>query len=558
MRFVDLLTAELKQFGCNAMFGIPGDFILPLLQELQSTEQLPFYCLNHEPSAVYAADAAARFSRTPSVAILTYGAGALNAVNAVAQAYVERVPLVIIAGFPGQRELARNIAIHHQAKGIDSQRRVFAEVTELQVRLDDPAHAPEKLRAALQCCREQSRPVLIEVPRDAVEFECGQLPPYTPAVMPLSEQQQLQDAIAARLRKAKRPVFLAGIEVQRFGAAEALEHLALQLNIPILTTFLARAAIAPDHPCFHGTFVDDGSSGDEAQAHPYQLLSESDLIIHFGVIVNDTNFASYPSFANGEKVVQLHQGNTCLGPQRFQNVQLGTLCEALLYAHLPRHESWCSSQPALHHVIGDSWRTESWDATTLVELIDAELANQSDIVPIISDVGDCLFASLHAQASHVLAPAYYASMGFSIPAALGVHVSSGLRSVVLVGDGAFLMTGLELCQLKQHGAKPIVVVLNNRRWDMIDAFSPGLNCVDLPPCDLLAIASAQGARTKVATSAENFMDAFQQAWQHPSEMHVIEVRLERQRSPRLQSFAQRFVQGSSLKMSDHTRARAEV
>ncbi|MGQ4277479.1 thiamine pyrophosphate-binding protein [Pseudidiomarina sp. E22-M8] len=550
MRFVDLLTAELKQFGCNAMFGIPGDFILPLLQELQNGGQLPFYSLNHEPSAVYAADAAARFSRTPSAAVLTYGAGALNAVNAVAQAYVERVPLIIIAGFPGQRELARNIAIHHQAKDIDSQRRVFAEVTELQVRLDDPVRAPELLRAALQCCREQSRPVLIEVPRDAVDFQCQQLPPYTPLAMPLIEQQQLQETIAVRLRNAKRPVFLVGIEVQRFGAAEALEQLALQLNIPILTTFLARAAIAPDHPCFHGAFVDDGSSCDEAQAHPYQLLSQSDLIVHFGVIVNDTNFASYPGFAYGENVMQLHQGTTYLSEQSFQTVQLGPLCETLLCADLPRHETWYSRQPALHYSIADSWRTGKWDATTLVELIDAELADQAEIVPIISDVGDCLFASLHAHANHVLAPAYYASMGFSIPAALGVHVSSGLRSVVLVGDGAFLMTGLELCQLKQHGAKPIVVVLNNRRWDMIDAFSPGLNCVALPPCDLLAIASAQGALTQVATSAENFLEAFQQAWQDPSDMHVIEVQLGRQRSPRLQGFAQRFVQGSSLQVSD--------
>ncbi|CAB0151495.1 Indole-3-pyruvate decarboxylase [Pseudidiomarina piscicola] len=553
MRFVDLLLAELQQFGCKSMFGIPGDFILPLLQELQSRNQLPFYSLNHEPSVVYAADAAARSAGAPSAALLTYGAGALNAVNAVAQAYVERVPLIVIAGFPSRHEIDRELAIHHQAKSLDSQRRVFAEVTELQVRLDDPVRAAGQLRAALQCCYEQSRPVLIEVPRDAIHFQCLQLPPYHTSRMPTHEQQLLVETIAKRLAKAQRPVLLAGIEVQRFAAGEALENLALQLNIPLLTTFLARAAIAPDHPCFHGTFIDHDRPAN-SQTHPHQLLQESDLIIHLGVIVNDTNFAAYPEFAKGEKVMQLHQGITHFAERRFYDVQLADLCQALTAEHLPRHHSWYPEAIGRTSNIDPTQPAPGWDTTTLVELIDVELTQQAETVPLISDIGDCLFASLHAHASQLLAPAYYASMGYSIPAALGVHVSTGLRSVVLVGDGAFLMTGLELGRLHQYGADPIIILLNNGSWDMIEAFSPGLDCAPLPACDLLAIAAAQGARTQSASCADGFLSAFQKAWNEPGCMHVIEVQLKQRRSRRLQGFAERFVQGSSLQMSDNAAA----
>lgn len=531
MKFADLLVQELKQFECEALFGIPGDFILPLLCELQDNGALPFYTLNHEPSVIYAADAAARIRQRPQAALLTYGAGALNAVNAIAQAYVERVPLVILAGFPAQQEIDRNVAIHHQAKDLDSQRRILSEVTELQVRLNDPATASGQLRAALQCCRETSRPVLIEIPRDAISFNCVPLPPYHPPQMPEREAVKLASYLLQRLQNARHPVFLVGIEVQRFGAAQAVEDLALQLNIPIVTSFLARASISHDHPCYHGTFID------ESDTHAYQLLQESDLIIHLGVIVTDSNFAAYPSFVRGDAVVQLHQGTTYLPHERCFDTDLQALCLRLLSYHLPPYSTWFEPTPASEfdpHL--------AWNSTTVVELIDAQLSSQDACVPIISDVGDCLFASLHADASHVIAPAYYASMGYSIPAALGVHVTTGLRSVVLVGDGAFLMTGLELCQAIHFGASPIVILFNNRRWDMIEAFAPELTCTNLPECDFQRLNQALGAVTHQANDSKSFAAAFNAAWTDSSKLQVIEVQLGRERSARLTRFADAFTQ----------------
>ncbi len=531
MKFADLLVHELKQFDCKAIFGIPGDFVLPLLSALQANGQLPFYSLNHEPSVIYAADAAARVSQQPQAALLTYGAGALNAVNAIAQAYVERVPLVILAGFPSQHEIDRNVAIHHQAKDLNSQRRILTEVTELQVRLDNPATASGQLRAALQCCRETSRPVLIEIPRDAIHFQCVPLPAYVASEMPRVEAEKLESYLLERLQQAKRPVFLAGIEVQRFAAAEALENLALQLNIPVVTSFLARAAVAHDHPCYHGTFID------ESDEHAYKLLEESDLIVHFGVIVNDSNFAAYPQFTQSDKVIRLHQGTTFLAHERCYEIDLQQLCHDLLAHHLPRFSTWYAATPVAEY---DPYTT--WNTSTVVALIDAYLAQQTQTVPIISDVGDCLFGSLHANASHVLAPAYYASMGYSLPAALGVHVASGLRPVVLVGDGAFLMTGLELCQLVRYGARPLIILFNNQRWDMIEAFAPELECTTLPDCDFGALVQALGGHAHRVYDSEAFADVLAKAWANESKLQVIEVHLGRDRSARLSRFANAFTQ----------------
>lgn len=538
MKLVDALVSELQDIGCSELFGIPGDFVLPLLQGLQQNGQLPFYSLHHEPSVVYAADACARFARRPSAVVLTYGAGALNAVNAIAQAYVERVPLVIISGFPDKQEIDRNIAIHHQAKNLDSQRSILAEVTAVQVRIDNAETALKDLRYALRSCQRESRPVLVEIPRSAPNLEIaessfGKL--IRRGKNAPRNSTKLITLIAGRLQSAKRPMLLAGIEVQRYGATEALQNLAQQLNIPIVTTFLARAAVSHSHPCVLGTFVDD------TDQLPYHLLQNSDLIIHFGVIVNDSNFAAYPQFARGTKVIQLHQNITVLDDMAFANTDLASCCEQLLVSNLHPFSTWWSKTPITALI-----ENETWNASTIVEEIDAALVKQSEIVPIISDVGDCLFASLHTKATHVLAPAYYASMGYGVPAALGVYVSSRLRSVVLVGDGAFMMTGLEISQLKAHGAKPIIVIFNNKSWDMIEAFSPGLSCAGRPECDLQQLTTALGAQSYQVTTIVTFNQAFQQAWQDTTSIHVIEVLLTNHRSRRLESFAQRFVQGCSL------------
>ncbi|MDZ7869288.1 MAG: thiamine pyrophosphate-binding protein [Rheinheimera sp.] len=143
MILADLLQRQLSDNGIYDLYTIPGDFILPWLGALESGQRqqakpLRLIQLSHEPSAVYAADAAARWRNAPSAVMLTYGAGALNAVNAIAQAYMEFVPLLVFAGYPSQQEVASGLLLHHQVSDLDAQRRILTEVTCGQCRLDDP------------------------------------------------------------------------------------------------------------------------------------------------------------------------------------------------------------------------------------------------------------------------------------------------------------------------------------------------------------------------------------------------------------------------------------
>ncbi|WP_306523733.1 thiamine pyrophosphate-binding protein [Rheinheimera sp.] len=545
MRLVDLLLQQLQQAGVQQIFGIPGDFVLPLFAGLEQAGKIPLYYVSHEPSAVFAADAAARMANKPSAVVLTYGAGALNAVNAVAQAYVEQVPLVIIAGFPSEAEIQRNLLIHHQARHLDSQRDIYREITCAQVRLDDERTAAAELCRAIASCQRESRPVFIEIPRDAANWQLSTAA-VSQALAALHCQQQGQDplhqqelqlasdAIVKRLHQAKKPVLLCGIGVRRFGAVALVEQLATVLNVPMLTTLLGRACVDQQHPQYAGVFVD---KQDQAAL---TLLQDADLIIQLGVIQNDSNFAAHQALFPAEKLLLIQQGELKMAGVIFHDLAIKELLEQLLLAPLPcfaNRDVKPAPTPQLQ-----ATEDRKLNSASVLTLIDQLLSQQNTLVPVVSDIGDCLFASLQVKPTYLLAPAFYASMGYAVPAALGVQAASGLRPLVLVGDGAFQMTGLELGHCARYGFAPIVLLLNNSGWQMIKAFSPELTSTSLQGWNYSAIARGMGGGAYQVWSLSQLETAFAYAMQDDKRFSLIEVMLPQgSSSERLQQFAAGFL-----------------
>ena len=158
-----LLTA-LKDHGAHEIFGIPGDFVLPLFKVIEESNILPSFTLSHEPAVGFAADASARYHGGLGVAVVTYGAGGFNIVNSIAGAYAERSPVVVIAGAPGARERTSGFLLHHQARTVDTQLAVFREITCNQAVLTDLITAPAQIARVLRSAREMSLPVYLEFP----------------------------------------------------------------------------------------------------------------------------------------------------------------------------------------------------------------------------------------------------------------------------------------------------------------------------------------------------------------------------------------------------------
>jgi indolepyruvate decarboxylase len=184
----------------------------------------------------------------------------------------------------------------------------------------------------------------------------------------------------------------------------------------------------------------------------------------------------------------------------------------------------------------------AFNSTAVIALLEQLLCAQSATVPVVSDIGDCLFASLALTASTLLAPAYYASMGYAVPAAIGVQAASGLRPLVLVGDGAFQMTGLELGHCARYGFAPIVVLLNNKSWQMISAFSPQLASTSLSGWNYTTIAQGMGGVAQQVSNLAELSAALTAALQEHDRFSLIEVLLpDGGCSDRLQQFAAGFL-----------------
>lgn len=532
MKLATYLQLALKELEVSSLFGIPGDFVLPLFEAIERDALLPIHYLSHEPSAVFAADAAARLTNRPAAVVLTYGAGALNGVNAIAQAYVEHVPLIVIAGFPAKAEIDRNLLIHHQAKAVDSQRNIFREITACQVRLDQPETAAQDIQRALQAALENSQPVLIEVPRDAVHFELDAPAPAVSRPAQSVEQAVVQD-LWGRISAAKHPVILAGVDVRRFDAVAALERYALKTQTPLISTLMGRACLTSEHPCYAGIFLD------KTDSQPAELLAQADLILMVGVIKNDSNFAANAQLFPAEKIVEINQNQLAWSDRQYSGNALRPLLTALT-------EAAEVNQAALNLTPFSAAATLDEDAdltaSNTVHVLHQTLSAQAETLPLISDVGDCLFASLGANPRYLLAPAFYASMGYAVPAAFGVYAATGLRPVVLVGDGAFQMTGLELGHCQRYGFAPIVVLFNNQRWDMIRAFSPELASTQLDGWHYPQLAAAMGGLGLHAQTVAQLRDCLEEALTNSTGFTLIEAQLApASRTARLQGFATGFL-----------------
>ena len=512
------LLATLRAHGAREVFGIPGDFALPLFDELERGGELPLHTLSHEPSLGFAADAAARMRGTLSVAAVTYGAGALNLVNPVAGAYAEKSPVVVVSGAPAANERASGLLVHHQAKRFESQMAIFREVTCDQACLDDPATAPAQLARVLASARRYSRPVYIEVPRDAFALPCGEVR-AEPDPEPDAEAVEACAAeILARLADAQRPVLMVGVEVRRFGLEDAVSRLAMALGIPVATSFLGRGLLAAGEAPLAGTYV--GDAGDPAVR---ELVEGSDGLLLLGVIVSDTNFALAPRRVDLRRAIHALDGQVTLAHHTYPGIPLARLVACLLRAAKPLAAARRAMPlPRPCGMPADDAPVAPRDiAAALNDTIAAHGA-----FPVAADVGDCLFTALDLVDTDYVAPGYYASMGFAVPAALGIQAATGRRPVALVGDGAFQMTGWELGHARRCGWDPIVIVMNNGGWRMLSALRPGARYAELGTWDFAACGQALGGvGTRIATRGE-LRRALDRAVRERGTFHLLDVRMQ--------------------------------
>ena len=247
------------------MFGVPGDYVLPVFDEIvRSDLELVVTC--NELNAGYAADGYARLRGVGAVAV-TYDVGGFSLLNAVAGANAERVPVIVVSGAPRTTAAASRHVLHHSTGDLDVQYRVYREVTAAAVQLTDAAAAPRLIDQAVAACLRERRPCYIEVPLDVAGQQCEPPGDFARATTCEVDAAALDEAVAAtaeliaaaaaeRRGSGDLPVAaIAGVEAHRLHVAADLQALLEHLGCPFVTTISSKSVLPETHPQFAGVYI---------------------------------------------------------------------------------------------------------------------------------------------------------------------------------------------------------------------------------------------------------------------------------------------------------------
>ncbi len=497
----DFLVAYLRTLGVTHLFGIPGDLVMRLFLRFGRRRGLHIVTMSHEPGVGFAADGYARATGRIGVVCVTYGAGGHNMVNPVAGSFSERVPILVISGGPGEEERKLGTLIHHQAKEIESQLRIYRELTCDARVIDNPATAAADIDAVVHAVWADRRPGYLEIHRDMVERVIevperllawnGRLPERR------SDPRKVREAAretAARLNAARAPVVIAGIECHRYHLTRELLHLVERSGAPCATTVLAKGAIPIDHPQYMGVYI-----GAISPRPIRARVDGADVVLNLGTLLTDMNLMMRAPTFRWEQAISAVDDRVEISFHTYDTVTLRDFVAALARLPLKRHRERVT--------YADNLKPQQRGARRAIRVSDVLwevnrfLHGKRDYI-FVAESGDALFAGLDVRVegpAGYFAQGLYASMGFGVPGAIGAQIGTGRRPLVLCGDGAFQMTGPEIAQAPRHGANPIVLLLNNSGWGIFRPVADRQDLLDLPSwpyAELGALWGGWGARVE--------------------------------------------------------------
>ena len=466
MKGSDLFVKCLENEGVSYIFGVPGEEILDILDSL-SRSKIKFIVTRHEHGAAFIADVYGRLSHRPGVCLSTLGPGATNLITGVADAYLDRVPLVAITG---QAALEKTHKEAHQYIDIVGS---FKYTTNWSTTIMRADFIPEILKKAFDIAVDAPGAVHIELPEDVAEEETSKIPLERKVNIHSSAPDHSElEKVADLIKKASAPIILAGNGVIREEASFELKALVNKTGISVATTFMGKGVIPADTPFYLG------SVGIHEKDYVMCGIDVADLVICIGF-----DHVEYsPRFWNpdaSKRIVHIHSSHP--------EVDSSYLPELILIGSIKETLRQLAA-------LCDFTKQMSGYFSNLKTIIEAELESFKDdmafpIKPqkILYDIRKCLSredilisdVGAHKLWIGRLFPAYepntviisngLASMGFGLPGAIAANIVLPDRKVVaVVGDGGFMMNLQELETAVRLGCSFVVVIFNDSSYGSID------------------------------------------------------------------------------------------
>ncbi len=533
-----ILWECLEREGVQHVFGYPGGAILPAYDALKHSK-IHHVLVRHEQGATHMADGYARASGQVGVAVATSGPGATNMVTGIATAMLDSSPIVCITGQVGSKLIGSDAFQETDITG------VTLPITKHNYLVTHASEVARTIREAFYVARSgRPGPVLVDITKDAQQTTCAfdweaakpQLPGYRPDLSP--EPKEYEHALEL-IHNSKRPVILAGHGIIISGAMNEVREFAERAGIPVALTLLGLGAFPASHP------LNLGMMGMHGEAWVNHTIQEADLLLAFGMRFDDRVTGNLKTYASNAKKIHIEIDPAEINKNVKVDVPLVGDLREVLHELLPNVESidrseWLDSIDKLKgdaavrdiqnlpdsghlyaaHVINDLWR-ETRDAETVV----------------VTDVGQHQMWEAqyykHEKARSLITSGGLGTMGFALPAAIGVKVARPEAEVwVVVGDGGFQMTLCELATVVQEKLKVNIAIINNgflgmvRQWQEF-FYERNYAATPLLNPDFAKLGEAYGIRSMTVTERSEVVPSVRAARQHDGPV-LINFRVEQE------------------------------
>ncbi|SFM70498.1 acetolactate synthase large subunit [Methanolobus profundi] len=513
MKASDLFVKCLENEGVEYIFGVPGEETIDLTESLRKSK-IKFIPTRHEQSAAFMADMHGRLTHRPGVCLATLGPGATNLITGVADAQLDRAPLVAITG---QSALEKTHKESHQYIDIVT---AFKQFTTWNSKVTRPDFIPEIVHKAFDIAADRPGATHIELPEDVAKEETSK-EPIARKVYPhisLHDERELKRA-AEMIRESSMPMILAGNGVFREDAAIELRKLVQFTGLPVATTFMGKGAIPADDEHYLG------SMGIKDRDHIMCGFEMADLVICIGF-----DYVEYtPKFWNpdkSKKIIHIHNDHPEIDENYVPDIMLiGSIKQALF--SLRQQCEFTREMPDRFTKVRSRMRAE-------IEDYAEDLSFPMKPQRILSDVrealgrDDILISDVGAHKLWIgrLFPAYepntvfisngLATMGFALPGAIAASLIKPEKKVVAIaGDGGFLMNLQDLETAVRLGCNFVVVIFNDSKYGLIEwherkAFNETIG-IDFTNPDFVMLAQSFGAKGVKLEGAEELRPRLEEA-----------------------------------------------
>ncbi|MGF2035591.1 MAG: alpha-keto acid decarboxylase family protein [Nostoc sp. CmiVER01] len=542
----DYLLLRLEQIGIKHIFGVAGDYNMEFLDYIVNHNSIELIPTCNELNASYAADGYGRLNGIAAL-VTTFGVGELSAINGVAGAYAEHVPVVAITGAPATKIQALGSLVHHTLGTGDFSifARMYQQVTVAQAYLTNENAATE-IDRVLGICLLKKLPVYISIPMDVALNEVSA--PSENFIPPVFQSDgatiaEIVDVSVNILEKASQPIILADIGVARYHLHEQLRELLTATGYPYATMNMGKGLLEETHPQFIGIY-----NGAASQESVRKRIEQADCVLTIGALMTDFNTGKFSAKLDPSQTIEVHGHYVKVKHALYNNVAMADVLSALSQRLQRRDPQTLNFKSAAENLdAGFIMPMEGGSSAPITQQYFwhrfAHFLQEDDI--IVAETGTCLFGvsivPLPKGATFV-GQVLWGSIGYSVGSLLGCALAkptagiaaSQRRSILLVGDGSFQMTAQELSTILRYNLKPIIFLINNDGYTIErDIHGERMPYNDIQPWNyhqLPKVFAGNGWGIKVSTESQ-LDKALQTAQQNRDQLAFIEVVMDKMDSP---------------------------